>query len=226
MCNLYSPTGPQKISMRFAVSAPVGAYAATVAPFKPGPIIVPGRALVAQWGLIPPHSTTRVPMLANGQRMSTNNARRERLATAPTYRQAWQRGQRCIIPADSFDEPCWSSGKNVWWRFWRADGEPWALAGIWSEWTDPQTGEIVPSYSLLTQNCDAHPLLSLMHKPDPKLPADQQDKRSVVSLEPGQWEQWLQGTPQQAGTLIQLPDMAVFKHGPADPEQPRQGALL
>ena len=32
MCNLYAPSGPQKIAMRFAVGAPVGAYAATVAP--------------------------------------------------------------------------------------------------------------------------------------------------------------------------------------------------
>lgn len=27
--------------------------------------------------------------------------------------------------------------KNIWWQFERADGLPWALAGIWSEWTDP-----------------------------------------------------------------------------------------
>ena len=28
------------------------------------------------------------------------------------------------------------------WRFRRADGMPWGLAGLWSEWKDPQTGEI------------------------------------------------------------------------------------
>ena len=92
MCNLYAPSGPQKISMKFAVGAPVGAYAATVAPLKPGPIVVPDRALIAQWGLIPPFSRTRTPTLPNGGRMSTNNARRERMATAPTYRDAWRKG--------------------------------------------------------------------------------------------------------------------------------------
>ncbi len=217
MCNLYAPTGPEKISMRFAVSAPVGAYAATVAPLKPGPIVVPGGALVAQWGLIPPNSSTRVPMLPTGQRLSTNNARRERLATAPTYRAAWMRGQRCIIPADSFDEPYWGTGKNIWWRFWRADHEPWALAGIWSEWTDPTTGELVPSYSMITQNCDGHPLLGLMHKPDPKFPADKQDKRAVVSLEQGDWDQWLNGTVAQAQPLIRVPAVELFRHLAADP---------
>lgn len=33
------------------------------------------------------------------------------------------------------------------------------LAGIWNEWVDPETGELVPSYSMLTINCDDHPLL-------------------------------------------------------------------
>ena len=212
--------------MRFAVGAPVGAYGATVAPLKPGPIVMPGRALVAQWGLIPPGSKTTVPMLPNGQRMSTNNARRERLVTAPTYRDAWRKGQRCIIPADSYDEPYWGTGKNVWWRFWRADGEPWALAGIWSEWTDPATGEVVPSYSMITQNCDGHPLLGLMHKPDPNLPVEQQDKRAGVPLAPGDWDQWLNGSPEQADALIQVPPVELFRHGAAEPGKQVQFPLL
>lgn len=216
MCNLYEPEHPDRISMRFAISAPVGPYDRTVAPLKNGPIVVPGRALVAQWGMIPSHSPTRKPLLANGRPMSTNNARRERIATAPTYRGAWSKGQRCIIPAISFDEPYWGTGKNIWWRFWRADGEPWALAGIWSEWIDHATGEVVPSYSMITQNCDSHPLLKLMHKPDPKLPADQQDKRAVVSLEPSQWDQWLNGSVAQAEALIQVPVVELFRHGAVD----------
>ena len=164
MCNLYEPCGHEKVALKFDVDALIGDYAATIAPFKQGPIVVPGRAVVAQWGMIPAHSKTRIPTLPNGQRMSTNNARRERISTAPTYRDAWRRGQRCLIPAESYDEPYWGTGKNIWWRFWRADGEPWALAGIWSEWTDPETGEVVPNYSMITQNCDDHPLLKLMHK--------------------------------------------------------------
>jgi putative SOS response-associated peptidase YedK len=217
MCNLYAPAGHQKIAMAYTVAAPVGAYAAMVAPFKPGPIVIPGRALVAQWGMIPPGSKSRIPLLPNGQRLSTNNARRERLASAPTFRQAWESGQRCIIAAESYDEPNWITGKNIWWRIWRADGEPWALAGIWSEWTDPETGEVVPSFTMITQNCDGHPVLSQMHKPDPKLPAEKQDKRAVVPLAQHDWDAWLHGTKAQAEGLIQLPDPALLRHGPADP---------
>jgi len=100
-----------------------------------------------------------------------------------SFRGPWSRGQRCLIPALDYDEPFWGTGKNIWWRFARANRQPWALAGIWSEWTDPATGEVVPNYTMLTQNCDAHPLLNRFHKPDPKLPADKQDKRSVVPIE-------------------------------------------
>ena len=119
--------------------------------------------------------------------------------------------------AVSYSEPYWGTGKNIWWRFARADGEPWALAGIWDEWTDPQTGEVVPHYSMLTQNCDGHPLLGLMHKPDPKLPADKQDRRSVVPIEKQDWDAWLHGTIDQASALIQVPDLELLRHGAADP---------
>lgn len=216
MCNLYQPSDRPKIIIRHLVPDFLGDYGTTVAPFKPGPIVVPGRALVAQWGLIAPFAGNR-DGIYNGKRLSTNNCRRERMATAPTYRDAWRKGQRCLIPAENYDEPYWGTGKNIWWRFARADGQPWALAGLWSEWTDRATGEVVASFTMITQNCDGHPLLGLMHKPDPKLAADQQDKRSIVSLEPSQWDQWLNGSVEQAEELIQLPALELFRHGAADP---------
>ena len=123
----------------------------------------------------------------------------------------------CLIPAVDYDEPYWGSGRNVWWRFARRDGLVWALAGIWSEWTDPASGEVVPSYTMLTQNCDSHPLLSLMHKPDPALPPDQQDKRSVIPIERADWVRWLHGSLEEAMALVKLPEIDLFSHGPAEP---------
>ena len=117
----------------------------------------------------------------------------------------------------AFDEPYWGTGKNIWWQFWRADSEPWALAGIWDEWTDPSTGEVVPHFSMLTQNCDGHPLLSLMHKPDPTKGAQAQDKRAVVHVERAHWDEWLRGSVSQAEALIQVPGVELFRHGSADP---------
>lgn len=109
---------------------------------------------------------------------STNNARFEEITAKASFKQSWLKGKRCIIPAASFDEPCWETGRNIWWCFRRADGAPWGLAGLWNDRVDPSTGEVVPSYTMLTINADHHPLMSRMHKPDPKLPPDQQDKRS------------------------------------------------
>ena len=107
--------------------------------------------VVGQWGLVPWFAKT--PKLT----YSTNNARAEELSAKATFKHPWARGQRCIIPAWSFDEPNWESGKNVWWRFRRADGQLWGLAGLWNAWTDKATGEIVESYTMLTLNADDHP---------------------------------------------------------------------
>lgn len=114
----------------------------------------------------------------------------------------------------SFDEPCWESGKNVWWRFRRLDGQPWGLAGLWNTWTDKDTGEVIESYTMLTVNADCHPIMNRMHKPDPKLPPDQQDKRSVVAIERRDLEQWLRGSGEEASTLLVPPPVKLIDAGP------------
>lgn len=178
------------------------------------------------WGLIPHFAkTAQLPY-------ATVNARSEEMASKPSYRAPWARGQRCIIPAVSFDEPCWESGRNVWWRFHQANGEPWGLAGLWAQWTDPSSGEVLESYTMLTLNADAHPLMSRMHKPDPKLPPDQQDKRSVVALPPEAWAEWLSAPREAAAGLIRLTPVEQFCAGPAGsaaappPAGPVQPGLL
>jgi hypothetical protein len=125
---------------------------------------------------------------AESRAILTNNARAESIASRPTYRDAWRRGQRCLIPCAWYQEPNWETGRNIWWRMRRADGAPWALGGTLVGWTDPASGEIVPSFTMITINCDGHPLLGRLHKPDPQLPDDAQDKRSVVPLEPADWD--------------------------------------
>lgn len=164
--------------------------------------------VIGQWGLIPHFATS--PKL----KYQTNNARSEELSQKPTYRMPWARGQRCIIPATSFDEPCWETGKNVWWTFERADGAPWGLAGLWNTWVDRETGELHESYTMLTINADNHPLMSRMHKPDPKLGPHDQDKRSVVAIEPADVNTWLSAPQEQLKALIQPPQMhtLVAKH--------------
>lgn len=179
-------------------------WARDLFPRAQGPFLRLGQSggvdlVVGTWGLIPYWSET--PVL----KYSTVNCRSEEASDKPTFRDAWRTGQRCIIPAVSFDEPCWETGKNVWWRFRRVDGLPWGLAGLWNSWVDRATGEVVESYTMLTVNADDHPIMSRMHKPDPKLAPDQQDKRSVVAIEQRDLDQWLRGSMNEATELLASP---------------------
>lgn len=54
-----------------------------------------------------------------------------------------------------------------------------------------------------------------MHKPDPKLPADKQVKRSVIPIEITDVDRWLAGTVSDAQALLKLAPVNVFDAGPA-----------
>lgn len=208
MCNRYVSPTDARIEREWAIGGRTPWPGGGVFPRSIGPFIRRAREdagysrelVVGQWGLIPWFAkAAKLPY-------STNNARSEELAAKASYKHPWARGQRCIIPAESFDEPCWETGRNVWWTFRRADGAPWGLAGLWNTWVDQATGEVHESYTMLTVNADEHPIMSRMHKPDPKLLADQQDKRSVVAIEAGDVDQWLAGTLADAKALLRAPD--------------------
>ncbi len=209
MCNVYEPVPFEFI----ADLAPGGErrgdrhYTPKIGPLDDGPYIVPDGWEVGQWGMIPASSKTRRPTTSAGAPMSTNNARRETMATSWTFGPSWRNGRRCIIPARLWIEPYWGDmSKSIRWAIRRADGQPAGLAGLYAEWTDPATGELVPNYTMITQNADAHPLLSLMHRPSKEM-------RAVVLLEREDWDAWLHGTPEQAEALIKLPVPGVLASG-------------
>lgn len=67
---------------------------------------------------------------------------------------------------------------------------------------------------MLTLNADQHPLMRRMHKPDPKLGPDQQDKRSVVPIELADVDTWLFGSAEQAAELVRLAPVERFNAEP------------
>lgn len=214
MCNLYHIAPPAQLELFFraASSEPPPPADVYVGPYGPGMFLRPsaGGGLVTiagQWGMIDPDGKVRRP---HSKTILTNNARIESIAQRKSYRRAWHSGQRCLIPAVWYQEPNWETGKNIWWRMRTADGSPWAIAGLWSEWTDPETGELLPSYTMITVNCNSHPLLSRLHKPDPRLPADAQDKRAVVHIPRERWDTWLRGTTDAALRLLVPAPMEDF----------------
>jgi putative SOS response-associated peptidase YedK len=72
-----------------------------------------------------------------------------------------------------------------------------AIASIWDTWTEPESGEVIASFSMLTINADSHPVMSRLHKPD-------DEKRTVVPLKPALFQDWLNATPETAKDLLNL----------------------
>lgn len=127
-----------------------------------------------------------LPHWAKDQKLtkSTYNARSETVAVKPAFRDAWNRGQHCIIPAEAFFEPDWRTGKHIATRITRADGKPLGIAGLWSWWRSPGSGEDVHSFTMLTINADTHPVMCQYHRPG-------DEKRMVVILAEEDFDDWL-----------------------------------
>lgn len=199
MCADYNPARRSSLERmswgRYTVEPPDFAYGETfpggVAPFLAN--ILPTEWLPGMFGLIP-HWGDPTKLF----RM-TYNARTETVAEKPSYRNAWRKRQFGLIPVESFFEPNYETGKAVRWRIQRADGAPFALAGIWERRLGDQ-GPAHWSFAMLTINADSHPLMKQFHKPG-------DEKRSVVVLDPEDHEPWLHArTEAEARSLLQLFD--------------------
>ena len=87
--------------------------------------------------------------LAPQARVIALNAMGETVATKPAFRDAFARGQRCIVPVDAFDE--WkktSAGKQPY-AVVGADGLPLAMAGLWERWKDRATGDTLQTFTMI-----------------------------------------------------------------------------
>ncbi len=144
-----------------------------------------------RWGLIPTWADD--PKI--GYRMI--NARAESVFTSPAFRTSIRK-KRCLIPADSFYEwrrPTKAEGESRTgpkqpYLIHRVDGQPLALAGIWSSWKEPETGEWLRSCAIVTTT--PNPLMARIH-----------DRMPVV-LPASAWERWLDPTFDDIGELRDL----------------------
>jgi putative SOS response-associated peptidase YedK len=150
MCGRYFLTTPGEVlaDLFETPSAPEMAPRYNVAPTQSVPIVRRGAngeremALVS-WGLVPVWAKER----AIGNKLI--NARAETLAEKPSFRDAYKK-RRCVLPADGYFE--WKKEGTIKqpYAFRARDGRPLALAGLWSWWKDPATGEPLESCAILT----------------------------------------------------------------------------
>lgn len=184
MCSHYEPViKKHHLSQHFKVTDIEGGLRTELWPDYIDPFIrkhehadvgdeaVPFRELmVGSFGLIPHWAKdTKIARM-------TYNARSETVAEKNSFRDAWRLSRHCIIPAEAIYEPDWRSGKAKQTRITRVDAKPMGIAGIWTGWRNPDNGEILRSYAMLTVNGDDHEFMKNYHK-------SQYEKRMVVILQ-------------------------------------------
>lgn len=125
----------------------------------------PGEFTPAHWGLIP--FWVQDEEKAMELRTHTLNAQSETAAQKPSFRKAFKTG-RCLVPASGYFE--WHHKGKLKYPFYisRADGLPFAMAGISDSWLNKETGELVLSFSVLT--VPANQLLSRVHNTKKRMP--------------------------------------------------------
>jgi len=100
------------------------------------------------WGLIPPW--VKDGEKADSIRRMTYNAKSENVHEKPSFQNAIK-NKKCLIIADGFYEWQSTPSGKICHYIQSTDEYIFAFAGIWSEWVNPSTGELVYSTSMLTQ---------------------------------------------------------------------------
>lgn len=213
MCANFRPSSRSDIRLRYGVDVR-GDYSEEAWPGRMAPMIRRNpeneetTGEVGYFGLLPFFAGDTAYC------RSTYNARTETVAQKPSFKQAWLKGQFCLVPASKIYEPCYESGAAVRWSIEAADGQDLCVGGLWSRWVNPATLEPELSFTMLTLNADNHPLMRRFHKPD-------DEKRMVFLLQPDDYEAWLTASPELARAMIkQYP--AELLHACAAPMPPRK----
>lgn len=178
-----------------------------------GPIIIGDergrrRGLVASFGLVPKAK------LPPGRHFDTMNARDDTVGQLRNYRPFWLRGQRCLVPMQAFFEPNWEQEQHVRWRIGMADDSPFAVAGLYRHWEEPD-GSVGTSFTQLTINADDHALMRRMHRPG-------EEKRSLVIVPARDYDDWLScRDPERARSFLRPYPAEAMKGEPAPKQPPR-----
>ncbi len=137
-----------------------------------------------KWGLVP--SWSKDAPTSKG----LINARAETITEKPSFREAFK-SHRCIIPASGFYE--WQkkgTGAKQPHYFYLNYKEVFGFAGLWEEWLDKQTGELLETCTIITT--EANDVLKPVHD------------RMLVILRAGIYDEWLDVRVKDTGKLQEL----------------------
>lgn len=134
--------------------------------FQKTPVVLDenrGEIQMFNWGLI--------PFWAKDDKIKkmTLNAKIEKASEKPAFRNAVK--NRCLVIANGYYEWQWQDEKGRKKKKFLLEPKAqniFAFAGIYSRWTNPQTGEFINSYSILTT--EANELMSVVHNNKKRMP--------------------------------------------------------
>jgi putative SOS response-associated peptidase YedK len=178
------------------------------------------EAVLARFGLQPASAKAARPPA------STANARSETAATRTSYKGAWTERQWCIVPAQCFYVPYYAEGakRSERWRIRRTDRSPLSIAGLWDRWVGDD-GEVVVSFSILTLNCDLHPLLARFHR-STNDKGEPSEKRTPVLLAEEDFDAWLDTPPGRAPVYFGTFGKDDLEADPAPTSSRRSTAIM
>jgi putative SOS response-associated peptidase YedK len=189
-----------KIKLMFDAAAPAPNYERDWNKPPTAPMLVAIRSeegkripKMMRWGLL--------PHWAKDEKISysTFNARSEDFTTKPAFKDAWKRGQRCLVVTDGFYE--WKKGIAVKekqpYAIAMADDGVMVMAGLWAKWKDRKSAGEVLSSTILT--CGPNDVMAELH-----------DRMPVILAE-RDWPKWL---GEEAATDDEL--LALLKPCPDD----------
>jgi putative SOS response-associated peptidase YedK len=139
----------------------------------------PGMVRILKWGLIP--SWIRTEADADEIKLKTFNARSDCIESKPSFSSSF-RSMRCIIPVRGFFEWQHAGNKKIPWYIFNSDNEIISIAGLYSEWVQVTTGEVISTFSIITTEANA--MMAEIHNLKKRMPAilDKPDEKKWVDL--------------------------------------------
>jgi putative SOS response-associated peptidase YedK len=158
-----------------------------IAPGKYAPVITnenPREIQMYRFGLTPFWSTKPnliINARAEGDSNPENDLRfrgSKGIITKPAFRKPIHT-QRCLIPADAFIEgPEKEKLDKPYLVYLRNKVRPFAFAGIWDHWTNPESGEIISSFAIITTVANSL-LLKIPHRRSPVILRHEDEKKWI-----------------------------------------------
>jgi putative SOS response-associated peptidase YedK len=208
MCYHYSLTKKQEEIMRMIQAEwelpyePI--YHASGFNFPEMPVITldqPNQVQAYHWGLIP-HWVKSLEE-ADKIRTQTLNAKAETIFEKPSFRTYIQHN-RCLVLADGFYEWMEFQKKKYPHYVHLKNNELFAFAGLYSHWTDKETGELFRTFAIITT--EANPFMARIHNVKKRMP---------VLFTKDQWNTWLDSSltkEQIAQLLLPCDDAGMETH--------------